>query len=72
MKTFGFASAAAAALTGAFFASSAAAADLPSIVIKVCHGSVHPALLEVSLNADSNIRAPTSSTRTVPSSSFVV
>ncbi|KAF7912368.1 uncharacterized protein EAF01_001389 [Botrytis porri] len=37
MKTFGFASAAAAALTGAFFASSAAAADLPSIVIKGSH-----------------------------------
>ncbi|TGO55122.1 hypothetical protein BCON_0096g00150 [Botryotinia convoluta] len=37
MKTFGFASAAAAVLTGAFFASSAAAADLPSIVIKGSH-----------------------------------
>nr|QFF92533.1 13-beta-glucanosyltransferase isoform 1 [Botrytis fabae] len=37
MKTFGFASAAAAALTSAFFASSAAAADLPSIVIKGSH-----------------------------------
>ncbi|THV54842.1 hypothetical protein BGAL_0019g00430 [Botrytis galanthina] len=37
MKTFGFTSAAAAALTGAFFASSAAAADLPSIVIKGSH-----------------------------------
>ncbi|ESZ96185.1 beta-1-3-glucanosyltransferase [Sclerotinia borealis F-4128] len=37
MKTFGFASAAAAALTGAFFASSAAAADLPPIVIKGSH-----------------------------------
>ncbi|KAI9643474.1 1 3-beta-glucanosyltransferase gel4 [Ciborinia camelliae] len=37
MKSFGFASATAAALTGALFASSAAAADLPSIVIKGSH-----------------------------------
>ncbi|APA14203.1 hypothetical protein SS1G_12017 [Sclerotinia sclerotiorum 1980 UF-70] len=37
MKSFGFASAAAVALTGALFASSAAAADLPSIVIKGSH-----------------------------------
>ncbi|KAA8566393.1 hypothetical protein EYC84_008964 [Monilinia fructicola] len=37
MKTFGLASAATAALTGALFASSAAAADLPPIVIKGSH-----------------------------------
>ncbi|QSZ31971.1 hypothetical protein DSL72_001540 [Monilinia vaccinii-corymbosi] len=37
MKTFGLASAAAAALAGALFASSAAAADLPPIVIKGSH-----------------------------------
>lgn len=72
MKTFGFASAAAAALTGALFASSAAAADLPPIVIKVCRESVHPTLLEVTSNVDSYIRALTSSTRMVPNSSFVV
>jgi hypothetical protein len=39
MKSFGFASIAAAALSGALFASTAAAADLPSIVIKVY---IHP------------------------------
>lgn len=37
MKTFGFASIAAAVLSGALFATSVAAADLPSIVIKGSH-----------------------------------